>query len=145
MPKQTKSRLKLANARGRKDITVRLMLKPADDVSAFSCSVNYPQDILEFLGVEQGSEIRSDENEAFNTNDRNAGTVGVGLLIDGVDDLIASQAESAVAIFRFRALPGAPKGKYAIFFDNTPAPCSVSNSKGALLPCDYITGFVTVP
>lgn len=126
-------------------MTVVLLLDPKGcDVAAFSGSINYNQDVLDYAGVVNGPEIRADESEALNTNDRDAGMVGVGLLIDGVSKLIKSGSQGVVAKFKFKVRPGAEPGSYPVFFDDTPTSCNVATSQGHLLDADWVPGTTTI-
>ncbi len=129
-------------------VTVPIVIDAFGNESSTSFSVgraNTPvmapdaMDVLTNPVVAIGSGVPAGSNLGTNLNQAPG---SVGILVDSTNTYAAGTREIVRITYNIPA--NAPLGLYAITFSSTPTVQSVSNAAGALLPTNYISGFVQV-
>ncbi len=129
-------------------VTVPIVIDSQNNESSVSFSVvrantagNAPEamDVLTNPVVTIGSGVPAGSNLGTNLNQAPG---SVGILVDSTNTYAAGTREIVRITYNIPA--NAPLGLYAITFSSTPTVQSVSNAAGALLPTNYVAGFVQV-
>ncbi len=129
-------------------VTVPIVIDAFGNESSTSFSVvrantagNAPDamDVLTNPVVTIGSGVPAGSNLGTNLNQAPG---SVGILVDSTNTYAAGTREIVRITYNIPA--NAPLGLYAITFSSTPTVQSVSNAAGALLPTNYVAGFVQV-
>lgn len=126
-----------------KALTVKISLLPQGDEVSMSFSLKYDPVILDFVSLEL-VKANAPNNFVIGGTNTNEEVVNgkLGILADGANDAFAkSKSYVDVLLVKFKA---AAVGVTKIEFTDKPAPKSVSNNMGALLPTEYVGGRVNV-
>lgn len=123
-------------------VSVPIELDSQGDEIAMSFSINFDPTILSNPVVANGSGAPAGSAIGLNTSQVASGRLGI--LLDATSPFAVSPPNRQAMTITFTVAPNAPTGATAITFVTSPTLISMSSAAGALLPCVYQVGTVTV-
>jgi hypothetical protein len=120
--------------------TINIQLDSQGDEASASYTINYNQAVLSNPQVALGNGVPAGAVLSTNTNQSAQGRLGI--LIDSTNTYAAGTRNMATVTFTVAA--GAAIAQYPVTFSDTPTLRTVSNAAGALVPAQFVSGFVQV-
>ncbi len=123
-------------------VTIPIELESQGDEVAMSFSLVWEPLILNTPVVTLGSGVPAGGNVILNSDSVSQGRLGI--LVDFTAPFAASPPAREVVKVTFNVSPNAPLLQRPINFAPVPVPLSISNTSGALVQAEYLSGTITV-